>query len=161
MAGIVPNTAWAQASAGRRVTRAAGSGLAITHVGLTLPPARAKGSCVIARPDPADVTPQMCGPADDLTPQMITAVSDTRRQRCEQFVQLGARHVRPHHLGFAGRVHPVDGKHVLGEIDADEYDSHGLPLPNELMRVRTSHRGTLLPVAATRLSRDGEVPFIR
>ena len=52
-------------------------------------------------------------------------------------------------------------KHVLGEIDADEYDSHGLPLPNELMRARTSHRGTLLPVAATRLSRDGEVPFIR
>jgi len=55
----------------------------------------------------------------------------------------------------------VHRKHVLGEIDADEYDSHGLPLPSELMRGRTSHRGTLWPVAALRLTRDGDVPFIR
>jgi hypothetical protein len=40
-------------------------------------------------------------------------------------------------------------------------DGHGLPLSNELMRYRTSHRGTQMPVAATRLVRDGEVPFIR
>jgi hypothetical protein len=52
-------------------------------------------------------------------------------------------------------------KHFLGEIDADEYDSHGFPLPSELMRVRTSHRDTYWPVAALRLTRDGEVPFIR
>jgi hypothetical protein len=63
--------------------------------------------------------------------------------------------------GLPGGVNPVHRKHVLGEIDADEYDSHGLPLPSELMRVRTSHRGTLWPVAALRLTRDGEVPFIR
>jgi hypothetical protein len=50
---------------------------------------------------------------------------------------------------------------VLGEIDADVDNSHGLPLPSELMRVRTFHRGTSLPVAAPRLVRDGEVPFIR
>jgi hypothetical protein len=55
----------------------------------------------------------------------------------------------------------VHRKHALGEIDADEYDSHGLPLASELMRVRTSHRGTLWPVAALHLTRDGEVPFIR
>ena len=30
------------------------------------------------------------------------------------------------------------------------------PLPNELMRLRTSHRGASLPVAATRLVRDGK-----
>ncbi len=84
-----------------------------------------------------------------------------RRQRRDQVVQLGARHVWPDHLGFAGRVHPVNGKHVLGEIDADEYHSHGLPLPTELMRVRTSHRGISMPAAAIRLVRDGEVPFIR
>ena len=84
-----------------------------------------------------------------------------RRQRGDHLVQLGARHARADQFGLASRVNPVHRKHVLGEIDADEYDSHGLPLPNELMRARTSHRGTLLPVAATRLSRDGEVPFIR
>jgi hypothetical protein len=52
-------------------------------------------------------------------------------------------------------------KHVLGEINADEHDSHGLPLPSELTKVGTSHRATLWPVAALRLARDGEVPFIR
>lgn len=56
----------------------------------------------------------------------------------------------------------MDGKDVLGEIDANGDNSHGLPLSSELMRFRTSHRGTSLPVAATpRLARDGEVPFIR
>jgi hypothetical protein len=52
-------------------------------------------------------------------------------------------------------------KNVLGEINANGQNRHGLPLPNELMRKRTSHRGTQLPVAALRLVRDGEVPFIR
>jgi hypothetical protein len=33
---------------------------------------------------------------------------------------------------------------------------------SELMRDRTSHRGTLMPHTATaRIIRDGEVPFIR
>jgi len=64
-------------------------------------------------------------------------------------------------FGLASRVNPVYRKHVLGKIDAGEYDSHGLPLQSELMRVRTFHRGTLWPVAALRLTRDGEVPFIR
>jgi hypothetical protein len=34
----------------------------------------------------------------------------------------------PNELGLAERVDAVHGEHVLGEIDADEYDSHGLPL---------------------------------
>jgi uncharacterized DUF497 family protein len=67
-----------------------------------------------------------------------------RRQRGDHLVQLGARHARADQFGLASRVNPVHRKHALGEIDADEYDSHGLPLPSELMRVRTSHRGTLL-----------------
>jgi hypothetical protein len=50
-------------------------------------------------------------------------------------------------------------KHVLGKIVADDCDSHGLPLQSELMRVHTSHRGTLWPVVALRLTRDGEVPL--
>jgi len=80
-----------------------------------------------------------------------------RRQRGDHLVQLGARHARADQFGLASRVNPVHRKHVLGEIDADEYDSHGFPLPSELMRVRTSHRDTYWPVAALRLTRDGEV----
>ena len=52
-----------------------------------------------------------------------------RRQRHDQFVQLGARHVWPHRLRFAGGVYPTDGKHVFGEIDADDY---GAPHPLEI-----------------------------
>jgi hypothetical protein len=43
-------------------------------------------------------------------------------------VQLGAWHVGTDEFGLAGVVDRVDGKDVLGEIDADEYDRHGLPL---------------------------------
>ena len=64
---------------------------------------------------------------------------------------------------LACRIYAMHGKDVLGEIDSNgDNGSHGLPLPSELMRHCTSHRGTELPVAATaRLARDGEVPFIR
>jgi hypothetical protein len=55
----------------------------------------------------------------------------------------------------------MNRKDVLGEIDADEYYGHRLPLPDELVRVRTSNRGTSLPVAEVRLVREGEVPFTR
>jgi hypothetical protein len=42
-----------------------------------------------------------------------------------------------------------------------EDNSHGLPLSDEMMGFRTSHRGTSLPIVAiARLVRDGEVPFI-
>jgi hypothetical protein len=64
-------------------------------------------------------------------------------------------------IHLARGIHTMQGKHVLGEIDSQSDNGHGLPLSNELMRFRTSHRGTSLPVAAMRLVRDGEVPFIR
>jgi hypothetical protein len=51
------------------------------------------------------------------------------RQAGDEFQQLVALHLRPHELGAARFVHPVDRKDVLGEINADEYDGHGLPLP--------------------------------
>jgi hypothetical protein len=74
---------------------------------------------------------------------------------------LSRDNARAHEFGLARLVDAVHGKDVLGEIDADVDNGHGLPLPSELMRVRTSHRGTSLPVAASRPVRDGEVPFIR
>ena len=64
-------------------------------------------------------------------------------------------------LCTARLVHAMHGKHVLGEINTSGQNSHGLPLPDELMRNRTLHRGTQLPFAASRLVRDREVPFIR
>jgi len=83
------------------------------------------------------------------------------RQGGHHFAQLGARDLGLAQLHRACGVHPVQCKDALGEIDTDVDNGHGLPLPSELMRVRTSHRGTSLPVAAPRLERDGEVPFIR
>ena len=65
-----------------------------------------------------------------------------------------------HQCRLAVLVHTVDREDVLGEIDADVQNGRGLPLPSELMRVRTSHRGTSLPTAASRSARDGEVPSI-
>ena len=58
-------------------------------------------------------------------------------------------------------VHSAHREDVLGEIDANVQNAHGLPLPNELMRLRTAHRSTQLPFSARRLVRDGEVPSIR
>lgn len=83
------------------------------------------------------------------------------RQRGHQFCQLRPRHIRAHQRRLTRLINAVQGKHVLGEIDTQIQNGHGLPLSSELMRNRTSHRGTELPVAASRLARDGEVPFIR
>jgi hypothetical protein len=46
----------------------------------------------------------------------------------DELVQLAAGHLRAHQFGLAGVVDAVDGRDVLGEIVADEYDSYGLPL---------------------------------
>ena len=76
-------------------------------------------------------------------------------------MQLGTLHARANQHRLAVRVDSMDSENVLGEIDPNEQNSHGLPLPSEWMRVRTSHRGTQMPIAAPRLARDGEVPSIR
>ena len=53
-------------------------------------------------------------------------------------------------------------ENVLGEIDPDVENGHDFPIKSELMRVRTSHRGTSMPYSASlRAPRDEEVPFIR
>ena len=83
------------------------------------------------------------------------------RQRSDDLVKPCAWDAGLEQFRLAGLVDAMQGENVLGEIDSSEQNSHGLPLPDELMRVRTSHRGTQLPVAAARLVRDGEVPCIR
>jgi hypothetical protein len=83
------------------------------------------------------------------------------RQAGDELVQLVAWHGRTHQLGSTGIIHAVHRENILGEVNTYGQNRHGLPLPSELMRKRASHRGTELPIAATRLVRDGEVPFIR
>jgi len=56
-------------------------------------------------------------------------------------------------------------REILGKIDSDDYDGHGLPLPKELMK--SSYFPSWHSVAenrnphGARLTRVGEVPFIR
>ena len=85
-----------------------------------------------------------------------------RRQRGHQSVELGARNLGLAQLHGTCGIDAVHSEHVLGQIDTNGQNGHGLPLSSELMRVRTSHRGTELPIAAIpQRARDGEVPFIR
>lgn len=82
------------------------------------------------------------------------------RQRRNEFQQPGARHTGTHQGRPARGVHTVNGKHVLGKIDSDSDNSHGLPLLNKLMR--HLHFPSWHFVAGrrnTRLVRDGEVPL--
>lgn len=87
------------------------------------------------------------------------------RQRCDQLKQFGPGHAGANQYGFACGIHTMNGEDVLGGIDTNGDNGHGLPLStqtSELMRFRTSHLGTWVPIAATvRCARDGEVPFIR
>jgi len=57
--------------------------------------------------------------------------------------------------------HAVQCKHVLGEIDSNADNAHGYPFLVQWMKVPTSHRGALLPISASKMAGDGQVPFIR
>jgi len=52
-----------------------------------------------------------------------------RLGRCDELKQLGARHVGPNLCGLACGIYAMNGKDVLGEIDSDGDNVHGLPLP--------------------------------
>jgi hypothetical protein len=82
-------------------------------------------------------------------------------EQSEPSISVGALQRLLPRATLAGLIHAMHRKNVLGEVNTSGQNRHGLPLPNELMRVRNSHRGTWMPFAASRLVRDGEVPFIR
>jgi hypothetical protein len=63
--------------------------------------------------------------------------------------------------GLAVLVYTVNRKCILGEIDADVENSHGLPVPSGLMRFATPSWHSLPYAALGRTLRGGEVPFIR
>ncbi|MCC6850665.1 MAG: IS66 family insertion sequence element accessory protein TnpB [Rubrivivax sp.] len=77
-----------------------------------------------------------------------------------QRIERAARDLGLAQLHRAGLVHRVHRKHVLGEIDSNGQNGHGLPLPNESMEELHFPSWHSLPIAAAGLARDGEVPFI-
>ena len=84
-----------------------------------------------------------------------------RGQSCDQLIELGSRYPGLAHLRCAVLIDAMHGEHILGEIDAKGQNSHGTPLPSELMRELHFPWWHSLPVCAKRMARDGEVPFIR
>ena len=55
-----------------------------------------------------------------------------RRQRDDEFEQLGTRHAGAHQHALACGIHAVNSKDVLGEIDSNgDNGRHGLPLPQK------------------------------
>jgi hypothetical protein len=106
-----------------------------------------------------------CGPGHELPGPVVGAgagfhADHAGRQGRDQGQQLVARHRRSYQFRTSGLVDAVHGKDVLGEVDSNAYDGHGLPLRSEWMRFATPSWHSL-PFAASRLARDGEVPFIR
>jgi hypothetical protein len=59
-------------------------------------------------------------------------------------------HVRAHQRRVAVLIDAVEGEDVLGEIDADEDNGHGLPLLNELMEKTHFPSWHSSPFAASR-----------
>ena len=75
-------------------------------------------------------------------------------------MQLRARHARAHQFGLARLVDTVHSEYVLGEIDTDGQNSHGLLL-QELMKICIPIVALVAVRRYSRLAREGEVPFIR
>jgi hypothetical protein len=62
--------------------------------------------------------------------------NEARRQLCDQRRQLITRNTRLDQHRLPGLVHTVNGKYILGKIDSDSENSHGLPLWLVSMNVR-------------------------
>ncbi|CAM2160416.1 conserved hypothetical protein [Paraburkholderia tropica] len=61
---------------------------------------------------------------------------EARWQLRDQRHQLISRHTRLDQHRFAGLVHTVNGEDILGKIDSDSDNRHGLPLSLVSMNVR-------------------------
>jgi hypothetical protein len=86
-----------------------------------------------------------------------------RRQRRHQLQQFGARNARALQFNFAKLIDAVHGKDVLGEIDSNAQNSHGLLLPMKLMNFALSswHLPANRRNLSVQLYRIGEFSFIR
>ena len=82
--------------------------------------------------------------------------------------QLIAPHARAHQTGPAGGIDAVQGKHVLGEIDAEKGNGHGHLLASVGSGLRLSNP-IVDPARRQRMRKNlgrlagrlGDVPFIR
>jgi hypothetical protein len=62
--------------------------------------------------------------------------NEARWQLCDQRSQLIARNTRFDQHRYAGLVNAVNGEYILGKIDSDSDNRHGLPLSLVSMNVR-------------------------
>ena len=122
----------------------------------------------VSRGDVIIVTARRRQETAQAVPLAISVIKGDSIEATGNFNIVKLQQLAPTHIGFeqrrlAGIVHTVHRKHALGEIDTNVQNGHDFPFSSELMRLRTSHRGTRcrLPFAASRLARDGEVPCIR
>jgi len=74
-----------------------------------------------------------------------------RRQGGDEFEELGARDLWLEQDRLAGFVDAVEGKNVLGEVDAEGYDGHGTSPFRE--RERDENRNPIVALVA-----DGRWP---
>ena len=136
-------------------------GCGIGRVVLAAPPAQAIGNDEFRGDQPNGVAKGL-----ELARPMMGAragfhCDGARWQRGDQLDESAASDPGLNQCRFSDLVDPMDGEDILGEIDADEYDGHGLPLSSEVMRVATPSWHWMPFAASLRLARDGEVPFIR
>jgi hypothetical protein len=81
-----------------------------------------------------------------------------RRQVGDHFQQLPANHLGLDKYRLATLVNTMQSEYILGEIDADCNNTHGLPLANERFSVETQSWQQLLPAASAATSGRGS-PF--
>ena len=87
--------------------------------------------------------------------------NEARRQLGHHLQQGIALDRRAHKHRLTPLIHAMHSKNVLGEINADRNNGHGLPLPSDSMRFRNPIVALDAVRRKPRLARDGEVPFIR
>ena len=113
-------------------------GCGIGRVVLAAPPAQAIGNDEFRGDQPNGVAKGL-----ELARPMMGAragfhCDGARWQRGDQLDESAASDPGLNQCRFSDLVDPMDGEDILGEIDADEYDGHGLPLSSRPCRTRRS-----------------------
>jgi hypothetical protein len=85
--------------------------------------------------------------------------NEARWQLCDQRRQMIARNTRLDQHRFAGLFYAVNGEYILGKIDSDSDNRHGLPLALVLMNVRNFIMASSMPICGFRRSLRTGSPF--
>ena len=84
---------------------------------------------------------------------------ETRWQLRDQCRQLIARHTRLDQHRLTRLVHTMNGEYILGKIDSDSDNRHGLPLSLVLMNVRNFIMARRCRLAASAAASGRGSPF--